>query len=52
MARMLAIVALLLGVGLTAYESYSEPYSESELRGEPVTQKMEGGSGFPTPPPY
>jgi hypothetical protein len=47
MARMIAIVALLLGVGLTAYESFSEP--EARLRPETVNA-MEGGSGWPTPP--
>lgn len=47
MARMLAIVALLLGVGLTAYESFSEP----DVRLRPATvNAMEGGSGWPTPP--
>jgi hypothetical protein len=49
MARWVAIVALLLGVGFTAFESFSDP----TRRESPVTvQAMEGGSGFPTPPPY
>ena len=49
MARWVAIVALLLGVGFTAFESFSDP----SRRDSPVTiQRAEGGSGFPTPPPY
>lgn len=48
MARWVAIVALLLGVGFTAFESFSEPSG----RESPVTaQRAEGGSGFPTPYP-
>ncbi len=48
MARWVAIVALLLGMGFTAFESFSEQSG----RESPVTaQRMEGGSGFPTPPP-
>jgi hypothetical protein len=48
MARWVAIVALLLGVGFTAFESFDE----SSRRESPVTmQRSEGGSGFPTPPP-
>lgn len=43
MARWMAIVALLLGVGLTAFESFTAP----ARRESPVTI-MEGGSGFPT----
>jgi hypothetical protein len=49
MARWVAIVALLLGVGFTAFESFSDP----SQRDSPVTiQRSEGGSGIPTPPPY
>jgi hypothetical protein len=49
MARWTAIVALLLGVGFTAFESFTTP----ARRESPVTIQMtEGGSGFPTPPPY
>lgn len=46
MARWMAIVALLLGMGFTAYDAFSTP----TRREAPVTiQMMEGGSGFPTP---
>lgn len=49
MARWAAIVALLLGVGFTAFQSFSDPM----LADRPVTQQaMEGGTGFPTPPPW
>lgn len=48
MARWTAIVALLLGVGFTAFESFSAP----ARRNAPLTISMtEGGSGFPTPQP-
>ena len=48
MARWVAIVALLLGVGFTAFESFSDP----SQRDSPVTiMRSEGGSGWPTPPP-
>jgi hypothetical protein len=47
MARMVAIVALLLGLGATAYESFREPGD----RMQPQTlDAAEGGSGWPTPP--
>lgn len=49
MARWMAIVALLLGVGFTAFDSFST----SAGREAPVTiQMMEGGTGFPTPPAF
>jgi hypothetical protein len=48
MARWVAIVALLLGVGLTAFESFSAEDGHTT----PDTEMTEGGSGFPTPPPY
>jgi hypothetical protein len=48
MARMLAIVALLLGLGLTAYESFSEPEVAS---GTETVRAMEGGSPWPSPEP-
>lgn len=47
MARWMAIVALLLGFGFTAFESFNAPLS----REAPMVQSMEGGSGFPTPRP-
>jgi hypothetical protein len=47
MARWMAIVALLLGFGFTAFESFSSP----ETRDAPMVQSMEGGMGFPTPRP-
>jgi hypothetical protein len=48
MARWVAIVALLLGVGVTAFESFNDQ-SKSE---ESVSMSMmEGGSGWPSPPP-
>jgi hypothetical protein len=48
MARWVAIVALLLGVGLTAYESFTD----DAVNATPTPAFAEGGSGFPTPPPY
>ena len=48
MARWVAIVALLLGMGLTAYESFND----EAVNATPTTEFTEGGSGFPTPPPY
>ena len=49
MARWVAIVALLLGMGFTAFESFTD---DAE-RDSPVTiMRGEGGSGFPTPAPY
>jgi hypothetical protein len=44
MARWTAIVALLLGMGFTAFQSFSAPAE----RGAPVTA-MDGPTGFPPP---
>ena len=46
MVRWVAIVALLLGVGFTAFESFSD---DGQMT--PTTEATEGGSGFPTPQP-
>lgn len=46
MARWMAIVALLLGVGLTAFESFSP----AGTREAPMIQSMEGGMGTPPTP--
>jgi|KBSSwiStaDraftv2_1062776.scaffolds.fasta_scaffold2098219_2 hypothetical protein len=48
MARWVAIVALLLGLGLTAFESFSD----EAVSATPTTGLTEGTGGFPTPPPY
>ena len=48
MARWVAIVALLLGVGLTAFESFND----DTMNTTPTTELTEGTGGFPTPPPY
>ena len=46
MARWMAIVALLLGVGLTAFESFSP----ADTREAPMVQAMEGAIGTPPTP--
>jgi hypothetical protein len=45
MARWMAIVALLLGVGFTAFESFNTGTSDSQR-----VYSMEGGSEFPPTP--
>lgn len=45
MARWMAIVALLLGVGFTAFESFTAP----AVSGSTTIQSMEGGTPWPPP---